>query len=87
MSFSFGKGLRRIVATLAVLMTISTFIIMPTYADFDEIDEPAQYYGVVQVSALNVRQGASMDAGVITQLSYGARVRVNWIEPGWVCVA
>ena len=48
---------------------------------------PAQYYGVVQVSTLNVRQSASMDAGVITTLPYGTRVRVNWIEPGWVCVA
>ena len=84
---SFGKSFRRIVATLLVLMTISTFIILPTYADYDEIDEPAQYYGVVQVSTLNVRQSASMDAGVITTLPYGTRVRVNWIEPGWVCVA
>lgn len=84
---SFGKSFRRIVATLLVLMTISTFIILPTYADYDEIDEPAQYYGVVQVSTLNVRQSASMDAGVITTLPYGTRVRVNWIEPAWVCVA
>ena len=74
---SFGKSFRRIVATLLVLMTISTFIILPTYADYDEIDEPAQYYGVVQVLTLNVRQSASMDAGVITTLPYGARVRVN----------
>lgn len=84
---SFKTSFRRIVATLLVLMTISTFIIVPTYADYDEIDEPAQYYGVVQVSTLNVRQGASMDAGVLATLSYGSRVRVNWIEPGWVCVA
>lgn len=84
---SLKTSFRRIVATLLVLMTISTFIIVPTYADYDEIEEPAQYYGVVQVSTLNVRQGASMDAGVLTTLSYGSRVRVNWIEPGWVCVA
>ena len=79
--------MRRIVATLVALMTISAFIIVPAYADFDDIDEPAQYYGVVQVSSLNVRQSASMDAGIITTLNYGSRVRVNWIEPGWVCVA
>ncbi len=87
MNFSIRKSLTRVVAALLVLMTISTFIILPTYADFDEIDEPAQYYGVVQVSSLNVRQSASMNAGIITTLQYGARVRVNWIEPGWVCVA
>lgn len=87
MSFSLRKSLRRIVATLVVLMTISAFIIAPTYADFDDIDQPAQYYGVVQVSSLNVRQSASMDAGIITTLQYGSRVRVNWIEPGWVCIA
>lgn len=84
---NFEKSFRRIVATLIVLMTISTFIIMPTYADYDEIDEPAQYYGVVQVSTLNVRQTASTEAGVLAVLPFGSRVRVNWIEPGWVCVA
>lgn len=87
MSFNFRKSLRKIIAALVVMTTISAFIIVPTYADFDDIDEPAQYYGVVQVSSLNVRQGASMDAGIVATLQYGSRVRVNWIEPGWVCVA
>ena len=69
---SFGKSFRRIVATLLVLMTISTFIILPTYADYDEIDGTGwNTDGVVQVSTLNVRQSASMDAGVITTLPYG----------------
>ncbi len=87
MSFSIRRSMRRIVATLVALLTISAFITVPAYADFDDIDEPAQYYGVVQVSNLNVRQSASMDAGIVATLNYGSRVRVNWIEPGWVCIA
>ena len=85
---SFRKSnLRRIVATLLVLMTISTFtIILPAYA----VEEPSdfgQYYGVVQATSLNVRSAASMDAPIITQLGFGATVRVNWTEPGWVSIA
>lgn len=85
MSFQ-KKCIRRIVATLCVLMTISAFIIAPVYA----IDEPSdfgQYYGVVNASTLNVRASASMDAEILTTLSMGTYVKVNWIEPGWVNVA
>ena len=84
---SLEKNLRRIVATLLVLITISTFIIVPTYAYEYEIEEPVQCYGVIQASTLNVREVASMDAEIITTLSAGQRVRVNWVEPGWVSVA
>ena len=84
---SLEKNLRRIVATLLVLITISTFIIVPTYAYEYEIEEPVQCYGVIQASTLNVREAASMDADIITTLSAGQRVRVNWVEPGWVSVA
>ena len=84
---SLEKNLRRIVATLLVLITISTFIIVPTYAYEYEIEEPVQCYGVIQASTLNVREAASMDAEIITTLSAGQRVRVNWVEPGWVSVA
>lgn len=84
---SLEKNLRRIVATLLVLITISTFIIVPAYAYEYEIEEPVQCYGVIQASTLNVREAASMDADIITTLSAGQRVRVNWVEPGWVSVA
>ena len=84
---SLEKNLRIIVATLLVLITISTFIIVPTYAYEYEIEEPVQCYGVIQASTLNVREAASMDAEIITTLSAGQRVRVNWVEPGWVSVA
>lgn len=80
------ESMRRIVATLLVLMTISTFIIAPAYAD-EEPGEPAQYYGVVQASTLNVRESASMDSDIISVLSMGTYVKVNWLEPGWVSVA
>lgn len=80
------EHIRRIVATLLVLMTISTFIFVPAYA----VEEPTdfgQYYGVVQATSLNVRDGASMDANIITRLSWGTYVKVNWQEPGWVSIA
>ena len=80
------KYIRRIVATLCVLMTISAFIIAPTYAT-DEPCDFGQYYGVVTATSLNVRESASMDAEILTTLPMGTYVQVNWIEPDWVCVA
>ena len=85
MNFS-KRSIRRIVATLCVLMTMSAFIIAPAYAT-EEPSDFGQYYGVVNATTLNVRSSASMDAEILATLSMGTYVKVNWIEPGWVNVA
>ncbi len=82
----FRKGVRRIVALLCVLMTISAFTIIPTYATEEPIDF-GQLYGIVDTESLNVRAFASVDAPVVAELYKYQYVRVNWVEPGWVCVA
>lgn len=82
----FKKGLRRVATLLCVLMTISAFTIIPTYATEEPIDF-GQMYGVVDTESLNVRAFASIDAPVVAELYKYQYVRVNWVEPGWVCVA
>lgn len=86
MNYFVKKNVRRVVALLCVLMTISAFIIVPSYATEEPIDF-GQMYGVVDVENLNVRAYASLDAPVIAELSMYTYVRVNWVEPGWVCIA
>jgi cell wall-associated NlpC family hydrolase len=86
LNYSIKKIGRRIVALLCVLMTISAFVIVPSYAT-EEPTEFGQMYGVVDAESLNVRAYASEDAPVVAELSRYKYVRVNWIEPGWVCVA
>lgn len=86
MSYSIRKNAIKIVALFCVLMTISAFIIVPSYAT----EEPSGFgemYGIVDVENLNVRAYASTDAPVVAELSKYSYVRVNWIEPGWICVA
>lgn len=80
------KNVRRFVALLCVLMTISAFTIVPSYATEEPIDFGLMY-GVVDAENLNVRAYASTDAPVVAELSMYSYVRVNWVEPGWVCVA
>lgn len=85
MSFC-NRSIRRVIVALLVLMTISSLVIAPVNAT-EEPSDYGQYYGIVQASTLNVRASASMDAEIITQLTQGAVVRVNWTEPGWVNIA
>ena len=79
------EGVKRIVALLCVLMTISAFTILPSYAT----DEPSDFgmlYGVVDAETLSVREYASEEAPVVSELSMYTYVKVNWVEPDWVCV-
>lgn len=84
---SFKKGnIKRMIAVICAFIVVSTFAILPVTA----IEEPCDYgknYCVVNSTSLNVRASASTDAEVVATLSIGSRVKVNWIEPDWVCVA
>lgn len=83
---NFTKNMRKVVSAFLVLLTISAFIIAPVTA----VDEPGdfgQYYGIVKATSLNVRASASTDAEIVATLSSGACATVNWMEPGWVCIA
>ena len=80
------KGIARIIALICVLTTISAFVIMPAYADEEPVDF-GQFYGVVDTDSLNVRAYADSDAPVIAELCKYEYVKINWIEPEWVCVA
>ncbi len=82
----FTKNIRRVVALLCVLMTISAFIIIPASATEEPV-EFGQLYGIVDTDSLNVRAYTSVDAPIVAELYKYTYVRVNWIEPGWVCVA
>ncbi len=83
---NFKKNFVRIVSTLCVMITISALIIVPVHATEDEPVDFGQLYGIVDTTSLNVRAFASEDAPVVYELSMYTYVRVNWIEPGWVCV-
>ena len=67
LNYSIKKLGRRIVALLCVLMTISAFVIVPSYAT-EEPTEFGQMYGVVDAESLNVRAYASEDAPVVAEL-------------------
>lgn len=82
----FTKGIKRVVALLCVLMTMSCFVAVSSYATEEPIDY-GQFYGVVDTASLNVREYASIDAPVIAELTQYSYVKVNWVEPDWVCVA
>lgn len=82
----FRKNIRRVVALLCVLMTISAFIIIPASATEEPV-EFGQLYGIVDTDSLNVRAYTSTDAPIVAELNKYEYVRVNWVEPGWVCVA
>ena len=84
---SFSKNIRRVVSILCVLMTMSAFIIVPAMATEDLGPEaPDKQYGVVTASTLNVRASADADAEIITTLTMGTYVRIEWTQPEWVCV-
>ncbi len=80
------KNLRRVVALFCALMIASALLAVPSYATEEPIDF-GQMYGIVDTENLNVRAFASTDAPVIAELSMYTYVRVNWVEPGWVCIA
>lgn len=80
------KSIRRIVATLGVVITTSAFIFVPVSAT-EEPSDFGQYYGIVNASELNVRASASVDAEIVATLPAGTYVKVNWMEPGWINVA
>lgn len=82
----FKKGIGRVIVLVCALMTISAFAIIPAYATEEPIDF-GQLYGVVDTESLNVRAFASTDAPVVAELYKYQYVRVNWVEPNWVCVA
>ncbi len=78
--------IKKFVALLCVLMTISAFMIISANAT----EEPVEFgllYGIVDADSLNVRAYASEDAPIVSELYKYTYVRVNWVEPGWVCVA
>ena len=82
----FETKIKRIVALVCVLMTVSALIIVPAFAT----EEPVEFghlYGVVDTNTLNVREYASENAPIVAELYKYTYVKVNWVEPGWVCVA
>ncbi len=84
---SFKKGnIKRMLAVFCAFIVVSTFAISPVSAT----EEPCDYgqsYCVVTASSLNVRSSASIESNILTTLPMGTCVKVNWTEPGWVCVA
>lgn len=84
---SFKKGnIKRMIAVICAFIVVSTFAILPVTA----VDEPCDYgqnYCVVNTTSLSVHASASTDAEVLATLYVGSTVKVNWIEPDWVCVA
>ncbi len=80
------QRIRRMVAALCIVMTTTAFSFVPVSAT-EEPSDFGQYYGVVTASALNVRAGASTDSAILTCLPAGATVKVNWVQPGWICIA
>lgn len=85
---NFKKNFVRIVSLFVLMITISALIIVPAYATEVE-EEPVDFgllYGIVDTTSLNVRAYASEDAPVVAELSMYTYVRINWLEPGWVCV-
>lgn len=82
----FRKNIGKFVSLLCILMTISAISVISSYATEEPIDF-GQLYGVVDAETLNVREYASADAPIVAELSKYSYVRVNWVEPGWVCVA
>lgn len=89
MNYFNKKFVRKITALICVILTMTVLVSVPAYA----IEEPAEpidfglMYGIVDVDNLNVRAYASTDAPVVAELLKYTYVRVNWIEPEWVCVA
>lgn len=82
----FETKIKRIVALVCVLMTVSALMIVPASAT----EEPVEFghlYGVVDTTSLNVREYASENAPIVAELYKYTYVKVNWVEPGWVCVA
>ena len=82
----FRRSTKRIIAFVCALMIVTAFITVPSYATEEPIDF-GQFYGVINTVSVNVRAMASTDAEVVAELPKGKAVRINWIEPGWVCVA
>lgn len=81
---SFSKNIRRIVAVLCTLMTMSAIIIVPAMATEDlGPGDHGTRYGVVTASTLNLRASTSTDAEIVTTFSMGTYVKVLWDEPGW----
>ncbi len=87
---SFKKGnIKRMLAAFCAFIVVSTFVILPASATevVQGPDDYGQMYCVVTATSLNVRASASTDAEILAKLPIGSRVRVNWTEPDWVCVA
>lgn len=82
----FKKNIGKFVSLLCILMTVSAVSAISSYATEEPIDF-GQLYGVVDAETLNVREYTSADAPIVAELSKYSYVRVNWVEPGWVCVA
>ncbi len=83
---NFKRRTVKIIALISAIMLIGGMISIPAFADEEPIDF-GQFYGVVDTESLNVRAYASTDAPVVAELTNKQQVRVNWIEPEWVCVA
>lgn len=85
MNYFVKKFRRALAAACAAVMAVSL-----TVVGVSATEEPMDYgqlYGIVDAESLNVREYSDPDSAVIATLSKYTYVRVNWIEPEWVCVA
>lgn len=81
------KNMRKIIALLSVCVAIFAFMAVPSYATEDEPIDFGQFYGIIDADTLNVRAYASEEAIILKELPKYTYVRVNWIEPEWVCIS
>ena len=82
---NFSRNLKRIFSFISAMVLTLSFA-----ASVSATEEPIDYgqlYGVVNIDSLNVREYSDIDSPVIAELKKNTYVRVNWIEPDWVCVA
>ncbi len=76
----------RILALICTIIIAFAVVEAPAFADEEPIDF-GQFYGVVDTDVLNVRAYADPEAPVVAEVSKYAYVKINWVEPDWVCVA
>lgn len=85
LNLNFSRNLKRIFSFISAMVLTLSFA-----ASVSATEEPIDYgqlYGVVNIDSLNVREYSDIDSPVIAELKKNTYVRVNWIEPDWVCVA
>ena len=86
MLFRIKNTVGRVLALVITLSLFASFGFISAYADEEPIDF-GQFYGIIDGNVVNVRAYTAEDAPVVAELDRYTYVRVNWVEPEWVCVA